>query len=100
MSNEPDFRKASNPIEPDISPKLCLFLERKVYVKIEIFSDIDVGSNESTWTVVIVFIDGRHFDSNELIDTKYLKYFPKIPCESIEFIDTVDLVLEVGSNET
>ena len=52
-----------------------------------------------TQTVVIVFIVGRHFDSNESIDTVKFKNFSKIPCESIELIETVDLVFKVGSNE-
>ena len=69
-------------------------------IKIKIFLDMmDVGSNELTQTVVVVFIVGRHFNSNKFIDKESLKHFPKIPCESIKSIDTVDSVQEVGSNE-
>ena len=66
-------------------------------VDIQIFVDMYVGSNESTWTVVIVFIVGRHSES---INTVFLKHFPKITCESIELIDTVDWILEVVSIES
>ena len=57
---------------------------------------MEVGSKESTRTVVIV---RRYLDSNKSINTVYLKYFCKINYKSIESINTVDLTLEVGSNE-
>ena len=73
-----------------------MFVSRKESsdVKIEIFLDMDFGSNELTWAVIIVFIVGRHL---EWIDTISLKHFPKIPCESIKLIDIVYLILEIGS---
>ena len=66
-------------------------------VEIEFFSDMDVGSDELTWIVGIVFIVVRHLDLYELIDTIY---FSKIPCESFGLIETLDWVFEILSKES
>ena len=73
-----------------------MFVSRKESsdIKIEIFSDMEVVSNESTRTVVIVFIVGRHLDLNKLINTVDLKHFSKIYFESIKSINTIYLIFK------